>query len=117
MSRDYTRYQVNLGADTSSQTGNPWFVGDFRTLTVSVTSGSAAASRLSILGSNNDGFNSTLSSGNPTVDTNQWSHVTQILTQGVFTIEPGFRWINAVRATAFSGQTGSNITVIFEGKV
>lgn len=110
-----TGRQVNLGANTSVQTGNPFYVGDFKDLTVSITTGADAASRISILGSNEDGFQSTLSSGSPTVNTNQWSHITQILSRGVYTIDTGFRWINALRAASESGQTASNVTVIFAG--
>lgn len=108
--------QVNLGANTSSQTGNPFYVGDLRQITVSVTTGAAAASRISIIGSNADGLQSTLSSANPTVATNLWSHITQLLVPGIFTIDPGFRWVNAIRATSESGQTASNVTVIFAGR-
>lgn len=116
MALPLTKSQVNLGANTSAQTGNPWFVGDFRQITVSVTTGAAAASRISIIGSNADGFSSTLSSGSPTVNTNNWSHLTQLLAPGVFTIDPGFRWLNAIRAPSESGQTASNVTVIFAGR-
>lgn len=111
-----TQSQVNLGANTSSQTGNPWFVGDYRQITVSVTTGAAAASRTSILASDEDGFQSTLSSANALVNTNQWSHITQITAPGVYTIDPGMRWLMAIRATANSGQTASNTTVIFTGR-
>ena len=106
---------VNLGANTSLETGNPWYVGDFARLTVSVTTGSAVGSRTTIIASNEDGFQSTLSSANRTLNTNQWSIITTIVTPGVYTIDTGFRWINAIRDTAFSGQTASNTTVIFEG--
>lgn len=115
--RNYTRQHLNLGANSSRQTGEPWFVGDFARLTVSLTTGAAAASRISIIGSNEDGFQSTLSSGNPTVNTNVWSHLTQLLSPGVFTIDTGFRWVNAIRAASESGQTASNVTVIFCGTV
>lgn len=111
----YTQRQLNLGANTSQETGNPWFVGDYWTLTVSVTTGAAAASRTTIVGSNEDGFNSTLSSADRTVNTNQWSIVTTITSPGLYTLDTGFRWVNAIRATANSGQTASNTTVIFAG--
>jgi hypothetical protein len=107
--------QVNLGANTSSETGNPWYVGDYKQLTISVATGSAQASRVTIVGSNDDGFSSTLSSANRLVNTNQWSIVTTIVVPGLYTIDPGFRWVNAIRDTAFSGQTASNLTVIFAG--
>lgn len=114
----YTGRQVNLGSATglSIMTGNPWYVGDYAALTCSVTTGAAAASRITILASNEDGFNSTLSSGNPTAATNQWSIATVLTAPGMYTIDAGIRWINALRAVAESGQTASTVTVIFAGK-
>ncbi len=115
MAKQNAGYQLNIGANSSNETGNPWFVGDWARLTVSVTTGSAVGSRTTIVGSNEDGFSSTLSSADRTVNTNQWSIITTIVTPGLYTIDAGFRWINAIRATAFSGQTASNTTVVFAG--
>lgn len=118
-----TQYQNHLGADTSNVTGVPWYVGDFRQITISITTGSAHASRITVQGSNADGFQSSLSAaggyGNSTVPAWPWSHLTVILPSGaanIFTIDPGFRWICCVRPTATSGQTASNITVILNGR-
>ncbi len=110
-----TQRQLNLGANSSLETGNPFLVADFALLTVSVTTGSAVASRTTIVASNEDGFQSTLSSANRTINTNQWSILTTIVAPGTYTISPGFRWVNAIRDTAFSGQTASNTTVVFAG--
>lgn len=109
------KYQINLGADSSRETGNPWFVGDYTRLTVSI-SPAVASSIVTIVGSNLDGFTSGLSTALRTGSNNTWSIVTSITGSGLIaTIDPGFRWINAIRATSASGQTASNITVIFTG--
>lgn len=117
------QYQIHVGADSSSVTGTPWYVGDFRQLTISITTGSAHASRITVQGSNADGFQSTLSAGggygNATVPVWPWSHLTVILPSAaanIFTIDPGFRWIVCTRPTATSGQTASNITIILNGR-
>lgn len=113
-----------LGADSSNLTSPPVFVGDFRQMTISITTGSTHASRITVQGSNLDGFQSTLSSGgglgNATVPVGGWSHLTVILPVGaanLFTIDPGFRWLCVVRPTATSGQTASNVTVVLSGRV
>ena len=123
MGRPYTTDKTILGADTSNVTSTNYFVGDLRQITISITTGSPHASRVTVQGSNADGFQSTLSAGggfgNSTVPVYPWSHLTVILPSGaanIFTIDPGFRWINAVRPTATSGQTASNITVVIAGR-
>ena len=116
----YTRNQINLGAADSGTTGSPWFVGDFANLTVSIATSSTSASRFTIMGSNLDGFNSTLSIsggfGSYLGSGLGWSHITVITSQGLYTIDPGFRWINALRSDFNSGSASSNATIIFEGK-
>lgn len=108
--------QINLGAHNSLETGNPWFVGEYARLTASVITGAAAASRVTIVGSNLDGFASGLSTALRTASNNTWSIVTVITGGGLIaTIDTGFRWINAIRDTSNSGQTASNITVVFNG--
>ena len=115
-----TGRQVALGADTSNVTSPPWLVVDWRQMSISVETGSAFASRITVQGTNLDGFKSTLSSaggfGNSTVPVGNWSHVTIITGQGLFTIDPGFRWICVIRPTQGSGQTASNITVTLVGR-
>ena len=111
-----------LGADTSDITSPNVFVGDYKTLTISITTGSAFASRITVQASNFDGFQSTLSSaggfGNSTVPVGGWSHLTVILpvsAANVFSITPIPRWINVLRSTQVSGQTASNVTVALYG--
>ena len=112
-----------LGADTSNLTSPNLFTGDYKTLVLSITTGSAFASRITVQGCNLDGLQSTLSSaggfGNSTVPVGGWSHLTVILpvaAANVFTIQaPGGaglpRWVNVIRSTQVSGQTASNVTV------
>lgn len=113
-----TGQQVNLGAASSSQTGNPYYVGDAWTLSMSIETGAAAASRITILGSNLDGFQSSLSAGggygSPLNGAPGWSVLTANAgAPGIFALDVGYRWINAIRHLSASGQTASNITVIF----
>lgn len=119
----YTRTKTLLGADTSNVTSAPYFTGDFRQMTISVTTGSAFASRITVQASNADGFQSTLSSGggygNSTIPSGVWSHLTVILpvsAANVFSIDTIPRWICVVRPTQASGQTASNNTVIVTGR-
>ena len=116
-----------LGADTSDITSINWFVGDFKSVVLSIRTGSAFASRITVQACNLDGFQSSLSEnggfGNSTVPIGGWSHLTVILpvsAANVFTIQPpggaGMpRWINVLRSTQVSGQTASNVTVVGYG--
>ena len=117
-----------LGADTSDITSPNVFTGDFQKVTLSIRTGSAFASRITVQACNLDGFQSTLSEnggfGNTTVPIGGWSHLTVILPTGVtniFTIAAQGagsavpRWINVLRSTQVSGQTDSNVTVTLYG--
>lgn len=111
-----------LGADTSNLTSPNIFVGDYAAFSLSITTGSPFASRITVQACNLDGFQSTLSSGggfgNSTVPVGGWSHYTVILPVGaanLFPITRGPRWINVVRSTQVSGQTDSNVTVTLYG--
>lgn len=111
----YTTRQVNLGANTSSQTGTPWYVGDAATLSVSISSSASNGSRFTIVGSNDDGFQSALGTPSQTGSAGNWSVVTAIVQQGIYTIDPpAFRWINAFRdGTSVASMT----TIVFAQKV
>lgn len=113
---NYTAFQTNLGAANSNLTGNPWFVGDAATLTVSIQSSTGSASRYTILGSNADGFQSALGTPSQTVPAGGWSIVTTITAAGIYTIDPGMRWINSCR-TVIDTSANSNVTIIFAQKV
>lgn len=118
----YGRQQHLLGADTSDLTSPNVFVGDYKTIALSIETGSTFASRITVQACNLDGFQSTLSAnggfGNSTIPIGGWSHYTVILPVGVanmFTLTPGPRWLNVIRSTQVSGQTGSNVTVTIVG--
>jgi hypothetical protein len=113
---NYTGYQINLGAANSNLTGGAWYVGDAATLTVSIQSSTGSASRYTILGSNGDGFQSALGTPSQTVPAGGWSIITTITSQGLYTIDTGFRWINSVR-TVIDTSAASNVTILFTQKV
>lgn len=110
MSLPRTFEHINLGVNTSLRTGSPYFVGDARQLTVSIETQTNTASLFTIFGSNENGFQSALGTANPTVNADGWSHITVIQLQGLYTIDPGFRWIMAGRPSA------SSATIIFAGR-
>lgn len=99
----YARPKVILGqagiASSSTGTSNPTFVGDCRLLTISIMTQVAGASVITVSLSNNNGFQSNDSAF-------FWSTVTILPAQGIFTIDPGARWLRAERAS------GSTATVI-----
>lgn len=110
-----TKRKVVLGAANSLLTGNPFWAGDYDAITISIQSSTASASRYTILGTNLDGFQSTLSSANPTIPAGGWSIVTTITSQGIYTIDPGVRWLMPVRDNV-SVSASSNATFVFEGR-
>ena len=100
----HSRDKVLLGnASGSSGTSPNIFVGDCRLLTVSIQTSTGSASNVTVSLSNSDGFrDSTL----------VYSVVTVIPQQGIFTIDPGARWLRAERANIAMGSTASHATVI-----
>lgn len=106
------RRYVSLGADTSNFTGKPFFTGDFARLTVSWSSSASNPSRLTIVGSDEDGFQSTLSSANPTVNTVIWSQLTALTVAGAYVLDPGMRWVMPIRDGI---SAASMMTVTFAG--
>ena len=107
---------VALGNDTSNLTGAISWVGDFNQLTVSVHSSTGSASRYTIVGSNQDGFREALGTASQLVNNAAWSLVTVLTGQGIYSITPGFRWINGFRDN-ISVSAASNVTMIFNGAV
>jgi hypothetical protein len=73
---------------SSSGTGSAYFVGDARLISLSVQTSTASASRYTISMSNADGFQETIPAAS-------FSVVTTILNAGIYTIDPGGRWIRA----------------------
>lgn len=99
----HAKAKVLLGqagiASSSTGTSNPCFVGDCRLLTLSIQTQTASASNITVSLSNTNGFQSNDSAF-------FWSNVTILPAQGIFTIDPGARWIRVERAS------GSTATVI-----
>src|SRR3954468_12954942 len=81
----YTRSDVILTSN-SSGTGLAIFVGDARLLTVSIQTSNASASRYTVSLSNADGFQATIPEAS-------WSVATTITLQGIYTLDPGGRWL------------------------
>lgn len=104
-----------LGAVDSNRTSGAYFVGDALTLTLSIESSTASASRYTIWGSNGDGFQSSIGSPPATVPAQGWSLVTALTGQGMYVIDPGFRWLGAIR-DAFQVSSASNTTITLAGQ-
>ena len=113
-----SQYTVILDSGSTS-TSNWWFVGDFRLLTVSFSSrASLGPSRLTIEGSNVDGFNANLGAlPAPTAVASLISGINCIaVTPGMVTFDPpGYRWVRATVAPA-NQSVASSLTVTFVGK-
>jgi hypothetical protein len=97
---------LGLAAHTSGSSGSSpsIFVGDCRLLSVSVQTSTASASNITISLSNNHGLDSADS-------LLVWSTVTVLPNRGIFTVDPGARWLRAERANIGISST-SNVTVI-----
>ena len=115
-------YQYNqrvlLQGSGSTNTSPAWFVGDFRLLTISFSStGSLGPSRLTIEGSNADGFQTTDLTGSTA--SAGWSLVSGVnmigVTPGMVTFDPpGYRWIRTT-TTPVATSTLSATTIIAVG--
>ena len=123
MSYQYGSRFLALGSNSTS-TSPAWFVGDFRLLSVSITSGGTLGPQNVIIqGSNADGLQAA-DLGNASQTTN-WSILTLVLGgslnlagnagTGMFTFDPpGYRWVrSAVSPTLHS--VASAMTVAFYG--
>lgn len=99
----YTRPRTILNS-SSSGTGSPVFVGDARLLTLSIQTSTGSASRFTVSLSNADGFQSAIPDAS-------WSVATTLLNSGIYTIDPGARWLRAEQPN-FSLSTTSGNTVL-----
>ena len=98
----YSKEQVLLGvASDSSGTSPSIFVGDVRLLSISRQTSTGSASNLTVSLSNDNGFTASVAN---------WSVVTVLPNSGIYTIDPGARWLRAERAAIGISQT-SNETV------
>ena len=102
-----TRQVVFAGssANSSTVTWGPVWVGDANTISVSLQSVAAVASVWTIEGNNQDGFVTALSALSAPVE---WSTVTTITAQGMYSVTPGARWLRVVRPAV-----NSLTTIIF----
>lgn len=117
-SKHYTGRQVALGSGSTS-TSSPWFVGDYRLVTMSFESkASLGASRITVYGSNADGFQiQDLATG--TSLTTGWSQITGVnmigVTPGMVTFDPpGYRFMR-VAVDPLTQSAASHTTVTFAG--
>src|SRR5687767_8327366 len=92
--------QVILNS-SSSGTGTPHFVGDAQLLTLSIETSTASASRFTVSLSNANGFNAAIPDGS-------WSVATTLLNAGIYTIDPGARWIRAEQPNFSLSATSAN---------
>ena len=92
----HSKLKTLLGPTTflsgSTNTSAPVFVGDCRLLSISVMSQVAGASVVTVSLSNTGGFS--------TDSVFFWSTATLIQAQGIYTVDPGARWIRVERASA-----------------
>jgi hypothetical protein len=108
-------YTVLLDSGSTS-TSSWWWVGDFRLLSMSYSSrGSLGPSRLTVEGSNADGFQQA-DLPSSTSPASLISGINLIgVTPGMVTFDPpGFRWIRVTTAPA-NHSVASALTVIFAG--
>lgn len=111
-----SQYTVLMDSGSTSTTGW-WWVGDFHRLTMSYSSrGSLGPSRITVEGSNADGFQA---SDLPTT-TQAASLISGInclgVTPGMVTFDPpGYRWIRTTVAPA-NQSVASSLTIIFAGQ-
>lgn len=101
---------VILDPTTSNLTGQPCYVGDLRQISLSVTTQTNSASRFTVIATNDDGFQSALGTPLQTAPSGNWSIITTITSDGVFVLDPGFRWMNAFRPSA------SSVTITITGR-
>ena len=105
----YSRSVVLLGASTSTTTSNPELIADYKQLALSIISSTGSSSRYTVWGTAMDGLQSALQA-------QDWSVATTIVSQGVFTIDPGLRWLKIER-DAISVSASSNVTMALHGVV
>lgn len=102
----------------STSTSAPWFVGDFRLLTISfMSSGSLGPSRFTVQGSNADGMRASDLGGSTSLT--NWSLITGVnmigVTPGMVTFDPpGYRWIR-VTVEPTTNSVASSMTIQANG--
>ena len=77
---------------SSTFTSNSILIADYDNLTVSWLTDTTATSRFTIEGTNSDGLTVTIPDAS-------WSVVTTVLADGIYSIDPGIRWLRGRRAS------------------
>jgi hypothetical protein len=85
--RRFTLFDGSSG-ESSTYTSTAQYVGDYAYMSVSWATDIAAASTLTLQGSNDDGFSAAIVN---------WSTVSAIKAPGLYTVDPGFRWLRGQR--------------------
>ena len=101
---------VVFDPNTSASTGSQWLAADARQITLSIQTAVPAASRFTVIGTNDDGLRTALGTPLHTVDSGGWSIVTVVTAPGLYNIAAGLRWLNVFRAS------GSTDTATFHGR-
>lgn len=97
---NYTQLNTLLGSG-SSGTSPAIFIGDARTISLSILTSTTSSSQFTVSVSNSDGFQSAP----------ETFSIATVLTQaGLYVIEPGARWLRAERPN-FMISAASNATV------
>jgi hypothetical protein len=107
----YSRYLSLLtgnSANSSDVTSNAVLTADWNIVTLSWQTGTGSASTLTAQGSLSEGL---LSTSSP-IQEAEWSTLTTLTTAGIFTVDPGARWIRVLR-----GSPESESTVFIGGRV
>ena len=111
----YGKHKVLLGnsSDLSSAiTSNAQLVDGYRQLSISIETSGTSARNVRVYGTNAHGLDAPLVAGN-------WSLVTSIPNAGIYTVDPGMRWIRTDRNpfSVASQSATSNTTVILQANV
>ena len=111
----YGKHKVLLGNDSalsSTITSNAQLVDGYRQLSISIETSGTSTRNVRIYGTNAQGLDSALVAEN-------WSLVTTIPGAGIYTVDPGMRWLQADRNpfSVASQSATSNTTVILQANV
>lgn len=86
------RRKVLFDANSTSSFTSAWhLVAEYAQLTMSYSSSVTGTANLIVHGSNDDGLRSSI---------NSFSVLTTVTAAGLFTIDPGVRWLRAVRSSS-----------------
>ena len=102
-----TRRRVMLdgtSASSSSFTSAPFLIADFGTISLSWITTAAVASNLTVQMTNAEGFRATIAEG-------EWSDASIVPADGIFRVDPGARWMRALKPTV-----DSQSSLVLEGR-